>query len=197
MIPFVRFIPLGLTLLRALLAPVVLVLGFTGGSPTGFAACLIAAFLSDYFDGVIARRLGVATPGLRRLDSAADSLFYLACVAVAWHLHPDAILDRWPALAVLAALEVTRYVFDLIKFRREASYHMWSSKFWGLWLFIGFYALLVHGHSGLLVSLAVYAGIVADLEGLLISMVLPQWQSDVPTLVHALRLRASHQTPPR
>ena len=197
MIPVLRHIPLGLTLLRALLAPVVLFIGFTSGSPTGFAACLIAAFLSDYFDGVIARRLGVATPGLRRLDSAADSLFYIACVIVAWHLHPDAIRERWPALSVLAALEITRYVFDLIKFRREASYHMWSSKFWGLCLFIGFYALLVHGHSGLLVSLAVYAGIVADLEGLLISMVLRRWQSDVSTLVHGLRLRASQQPPPR
>ncbi len=190
---FARHIPLGLTLLRALLAPVVLWLGFTSASPMGFAACLIAAFLSDYFDGVIARRLGVATPGLRRLDSAADSLFYIACVIVAWHLHPGAIRERWPVLAVLAALEVTRYVFDLVKFRREASYHMWSSKFWGLTLFIGFYALLVHGHTGVLVSLAVYAGIVADLEGLAISALLPRWQTDVPSFVHAIRLRQSAQ----
>lgn len=188
-----RHVPFGLTLLRALLAPVVLFIGFTNGSSAGFAACLIAAFLSDYFDGVIARRLGVATPGLRRLDSAADSLFYLACVAVAWHLYPDAIRERWPELALLAALEVTRYIFDLIKFRREASYHMWSSKFWGLTLFIGFYALLVHGHTGVLVSLAVYAGIVADLEGLAISALLPRWQTDVPSFVHAIRLRQSAQ----
>ena len=175
----VLHIPLALTLLRALLAPVVLLIGFTGGTPEAFAACLIAAFLSDYFDGVIARRL----------DSAADSLFYLACVAVAWHLHPQAIRERWMSLGILAALELTRYLFDLLKFRREASYHMYSSKFWGLCLFIGFYALLVHGHTGMLVSLAVYAGIVADLEGLLISLVLRRWQSDVPSFVHAIRLR--------
>ncbi len=73
-----KSIPLALTLLRALLAPVVLLHGYFGGLPEAFAVCLIAAFLSDYFDGVIARRLGVATPGLRRLDSAADSVFYLA-----------------------------------------------------------------------------------------------------------------------
>jgi len=190
---WVRHVPFSLTLLRALLAPAVLWLGFTSASSGGFAACLVAAFLSDYFDGVIARKLGVATPGLRRMDSAADSLFYLACVAVAWHLHPDAIRERWSALALLAALEITRYVFDLIKFRREASYHMWSSKIWGLCLFIGFYALLVNGHTGWLVSLAIWAGIVADLEGLAISVVLPRWQTDVPSLVHALRLRDARQ----
>jgi CDP-diacylglycerol--glycerol-3-phosphate 3-phosphatidyltransferase len=189
LIALARHLPFGLTLLRALLAPVVLFFGFAGGSEAAFAACLIAAFLSDYFDGVIARRLGVATPGLRRMDSAADSLFYLACVAVAWHLHPGAICERWLELALLAALEVARYVFDLVKFRREASYHMWSSKFWGLCLLVGFYALLVHGHTGGLVSLAVYAGIVADLEGLVISVLLPHWQTDVPSFVHALRQR--------
>jgi len=31
--------------------------------------------------------------------------------------------------------------------------------------------------------------IVVDLEGLAISTILPRWRSDVPTVVHALRLR--------
>ena len=52
-------------------------------SPSGFGLCLIAAFLSDVFDGILARRLGVATPTLRRLDSIADSVFYLAAVFAA------------------------------------------------------------------------------------------------------------------
>ena len=77
-----------LTLLRMALAPVVLWLAFHRPSGPAFAACLAAAFVSDVFDGVIARRLHVATPGLRRLDSAADSVFYLAATAAAWHLHP-------------------------------------------------------------------------------------------------------------
>ena len=35
-------------------------------------------FLSDIFDGVMARRLGIATATLRRLDSVADAPFYVA-----------------------------------------------------------------------------------------------------------------------
>lgn len=50
-------------------------------------AMLSAAFLSDVFEGVIARRLGIATPGLRRLDSAADTLFFVAVAIVAWRLY--------------------------------------------------------------------------------------------------------------
>ena len=182
-------VPLSLTLLRALLAPVVVALAIVDPLPWAFAACLIIAFLSDIFDGVIARRLGVATPTLRRLDSVADSCFYLAATFAAWHLYPQVIRDNARALLALGVLEIVRYVFDLAKFRREASYHMWSSKLWGVALFVAFFALLVFGETGTVIAVAIYAGIVSDLEGLAISAALPNWKSDVPSFVHALRLR--------
>ncbi len=160
-----------------------------------FGACLVLAFVSDIFDGIIARRLGVATPNLRRLDSIADSVFYLAAVFAVWHVSPAVILDHLDALLVPAGLEASRYVFDLAKFRREASYHMWSSKLWGIFLFVGFFSLLALGVSGLPVTLAIYLGIVADLEGLAISIVLRERKNDVPTLYHALRLRTSEDLP--
>lgn len=183
-------LPLFLVLLRALLAPVVVALALFHPSGAAFGACLVAAFLSDYFDGVIARRLGVATVNLRRLDSAADSLFYLAATFAVWHLQPQAILGRLGPLALLAGLELLRYLLDLAKFRREASYHMWSSKAWGVFLFAGFLSLLGFHDDNLLVSLMVWAGVVADLEGVAISLTLRHWQADVPSIVHALRLRA-------
>jgi CDP-diacylglycerol--glycerol-3-phosphate 3-phosphatidyltransferase len=178
-----------LTGLRAILAPIVVLLSLFAPRPWAFAVCLIAAFLSDIFDGVLARQLGIATANLRRLDSVADTLFYAACVFAAWHLYPAAITQHVGSLAVLATLEVMRYALDFLKFRREASYHMWSSKVWGIALFAGFFGLLVMGSSGVVVSCAIYLGIVADLEGLLISLVLPRWHADVPTLVHAWRVR--------
>jgi hypothetical protein len=136
-------IPIALTTLRAALGPAVVLLALDWPSAAAFAVCLTLAFLSDYFDGVIARRLGVA-----------------------------------------------RYVYDFRKFGREASYHMWSSKLWGITLVLAFYALLVFGQAGWLVALAIYVGIAADLEGLAISSVLPRWRTDVRTIFHALSLRA-------
>lgn len=160
-------------------------------SRTLFGACLITAFLSDVFDGILARRLGVATPALRRLDSIADTIFYVAAIFAAWYLHPDAIREYRGAFAVLIALELLRYVFDYLKFRREAAYHMWSSKLWGIALFAAFFVLLAMDVSGWPIALAIYLGILADLEGLAISVVLPVWRADVPTLVHALRIRSA------
>jgi CDP-diacylglycerol--glycerol-3-phosphate 3-phosphatidyltransferase len=184
-----KLAPALLTALRAILAPIVVLLAIYAPKPGAFAACLVAAFVSDVFDGIIARRLGVATPTLRRLDSAADTLFYAACVFAAWRLYPAAIRVRLLPLSILIALESLRYILDFAKFHREASYHMWSSKLWGIGLFVGFFSLLVFGSQGAAVSLALYLGIIADLEGIAISVILPRWQSDVPSFVHAMRAK--------
>jgi len=58
-------IPLALTALRALLAPVVVALALLWPRPWAFALCLVAAFLSDLFDGIVARRLGGAWTAAR------------------------------------------------------------------------------------------------------------------------------------
>lgn len=185
--PFLRKIPLLLTLLRALLAPVMLLLALRAPHPAAFGVCLTLAFLSDIFDGVIARRLGIATPGLRRLDSAVDSLFYIATSFAAWHLYPEVIRQHLPALLILGALELSRYVLDFAKFGREASYHMWSSKLWGIALFAAFFALLACRHAGAFIAVPIYLGIIADIEGLVISVILRKWRADVPSFLHALR----------
>ena len=184
-------LPLALTLLRAALAPVMALLAMFRPEPTAFVLCLVAAFLSDVFDGVIARRLGIATPGLRRLDSLADSLFYAAALFAAWQLHPEVLVAHRLGLGLLLALEALRYGFDFWKFRREASYHLWSSKLWGIALFVAFLLLLGFGSGGFAIGVAIALGVVADLEGLAISMLLREWKNDVPSLVHALRLRAA------
>jgi phosphatidylglycerophosphate synthase len=187
-------LPFALTLTRAALAPVVAVLALFTPYGTAFGFCLAVAFLSDALDGILARRLGVATPNLRRLDSAADTLFYVAATFAVWHLRPSAITERGGPLLVLLTLEIGRYALDYVKFGREASYHMWSSKVWGIALFAGFTSLLAFGSNGVLVEFMIYLGIAADLEGIAISMTLPTWRADVPTIVHAVRLRRHERT---
>ena len=191
-----RKVPLLLTLLRALLAPVVVVLAIWAPRPWAFGLCLSLAFLTDIFDGMLARRLRVATPGLRRLDSIADSLFYAGATFAVWRLQPAAITSRIGPLALLAFLELARYLFDFAKFGREASYHMWSSKAWGIALFAGFLSLLALGTDNAAVDAAVWIGIISDIEGFAISVMLAQWRNDIPTFIHALRMRAQAQSVP-
>jgi len=186
-------IPLALTLLRVLLAPVIVLLAVYHAPPAAFAACLLAAALSDYFDGALARRFKVVTTTLRRLDSIADTIFTLAALLAVWLLHPAIIHEHAYALSALFTLEALRYAYDFAKFGREASYHMWSSKLWGLTLVIAFFAVLVFGGGSTATGVAIAFGILADIEGLAISTLLPEWRNDVPTVVHALGVRRSWQ----
>jgi phosphatidylglycerophosphate synthase len=185
----ISLVPLSLTVLRALLAPVIVALALLDPDPRAFGACLVIGFLSDVFDGIVARQLGIATPALRRLDSGADTIFYMAVTFAAWHLYPQVILDHYRAALLLGAFELGRYAFDLVKFGRETSYHMWSSKVWGIVLFAAFSALLAFGYTGAWVALPLYVGILADAEGLAISFMLAEWKSDVPSFLHAFKSR--------
>jgi phosphatidylglycerophosphate synthase len=180
-------IPLALTVSRAALAPVIGLLAIYEPEKMIFGCCLTVAFLSDVFDGIIARRLGVATPALRRFDSIADSIFYLAALSAAWRLYPSELEQHLSSLLALASLELARFVIDLVKFRQQASYHMYSSKIWGICLYAAFMALLAFGRGGLWIDVAIYVGLIADLEGLAISIALRSARTDVPTMMHALR----------
>ncbi|MFI5185033.1 MAG: CDP-alcohol phosphatidyltransferase family protein [Vicinamibacteria bacterium] len=180
--------PLSLTGARLALAPVVLAL--VPRQPAGRVWVLIlsAASLSDVIDGIVARRLGVATAGLRRFDSAADAGFYMAITWAAWRLHPEALRSHAWGIAALFALEISRHAVDLSKFGRETAYHMWSAKAWGMALFLGL-ALLLGSGQGSGISVVIIVGIYCDLEGLAASLVLPTWTHDVPSILHAWRLR--------
>src|SRR4051812_36808234 len=123
---------LGLTLLRLVLAAPLIWIGVTRGSGRLAALLIVAGFVSDIYDGVIARRFGVATAGLRRLDSAVDTIFYLAAAFMVWRIHPEAVLRyRWLVVAILAT-QALNHAFEVWKFGREASYHAYSAKAWGL-----------------------------------------------------------------
>ncbi len=178
-----------MTLGRVLFAPLLLWLALGHRSGWLITACIVIEVVLDIFDGIVARRLGVATSLLRRMDSVADTIFYLAVLYCAWELHSGALRQRGWLLAALLCMEAVRYTFDYLKFHREAAYHMWSSKAWGLVLGAAVIALLGFNNAGWLLTLALVLGIVCDGEGLLISCLLCESVEDVPHFARALRLR--------
>ena len=183
-------LPLWLVTLRLLLGPALVLLALNHRRGLWLVIPIVVALVSDIYDGRIARHYAVATVTLRRYDSIADTIFYV-CVAVsAWILERSALVAVAKLLIAVAILEVFRYVFDFLKFRSEASYHMWSAKIWGLFLAASASALLGWSIAGLLLRATLIIGIISDLEGIVISAILPQWAHDVPTVFHALRLRS-------
>lgn len=181
---------LALTLVRLVLAPVCIALAVARAPGWWLAAALAIGFVSDVFDGIVARRGGAATSGLRRLDSVVDTIFYLAIAYAVWRLHPSVIRAYRVAIACVIAAELLNYAAAFARFRREASYHAWSAKAWGLLLFVALELLLAAGEPRL-IPIALVVALLAQLETLAITLTLPVWDHDVRSVWIALARRRS------
>jgi CDP-diacylglycerol--glycerol-3-phosphate 3-phosphatidyltransferase len=183
------WIPWSLTLLRVVLAPLLVFMVWAGAFPGLIAVILLAAFLSDIFDGILARKWGVETPSLRRADSLADVIFYLGVLAAAWFCGPPEFHDRLPLLAALLGLEAIQYAVGFIRFGKSPANHSYSAKFLGILLFAAAISLLVFNTCGWVVDLALYWGLGSELENIGILFLLPTWSTNIPTLWHAYKMR--------
>ena len=99
------------------------------------AVLLAAAIASDYFDGIVARRLGAASARGQLFDHGTDCLFVTAGLTGA------ALADRVPLmLPVLIAVAFSQYVFDSYLVHREKRLRMSTI---GRWNGIGYFVPLV------------------------------------------------------
>jgi phosphatidylglycerophosphate synthase len=185
----VRRLPFALTTFRLLLAPVLLWIVRDGTAGIPYVACILAAFVSDIYDGVIARKLDIASGRLRSYDSRTDLVFYATAAFTVWLLHPEEIRRLAPLLIVLLLFELVRPAFDIFKYGKQSSYHSYSAKTFGVFLALALILLMGFGIGGMFLTVAVILGIVADLEGLIMSLMLPVWTHDVKSLFHAWRIR--------
>ncbi|WP_193615804.1 CDP-alcohol phosphatidyltransferase family protein [Massilia sp. YMA4] len=184
-----KLIPWLLVLSRIVLAPVAIWLAVQGLPAWLWMCQFAAAALSDWFDGKLARRWGTATPGLRQADSIADTVYTLAIVVSLWFSHRDIVLAHCWGIALVIALEAARYPLDWWRFGRGASYHAQSAKLFGVSLLVAVSAIVMFDDAGPWLWLALAIGVVSELEGMLISLVLPAWTHDVRSLRRALELR--------
>jgi len=186
-----KSVPVALVVFRAIAGPLLLFGAIQRASGYALAGILVLAFLSDVFDGIIARRLGVATEGLRSADSIVDTFFYICAVIALWLYAPGVILANTTGILVLVILEIARQVLERIKYGRMAAYHFWSAKAWGVMLAFGFTEAFLTGEPGPLFQIAIIVGIVADIEGFAASMILSKWHHDIPHIWKAVSIQKS------
>ncbi len=185
----IQFLPTALVILRFFIGPLLLLNAINGKIDAWFIVGFVTAFLSDIFDGVIARRLGVSTASLRRADSWADVCLYLCVGISACLVHSDVVIAFSHPLSAVVGIQLIWWVVNLAKYGQPASYHTYSAKAWGITLFVATIALFGFDYGGLTLSLAIAMGIIHTLEEIAMTLILPEWTHDVLSIVHALRLR--------
>jgi CDP-diacylglycerol--glycerol-3-phosphate 3-phosphatidyltransferase len=150
---------------------------------------MIFGLFTDIFDGIIARKVGVSSEKLRRMDSQVDLIFWLCVGWCAWLLNPEIILDHKYAIVSIFIMEGLTYVFSILKFGKETCTHALLSKLWGITLLIAFVSMIGFGHAGIPFFLAVFFGITGHIDVYLIIYFLPKWTHDVPSSYHAYLIR--------
>ncbi|MBD2596604.1 CDP-alcohol phosphatidyltransferase family protein [Nostoc spongiaeforme FACHB-130] len=187
-------IPSGLVMFRFLIAPFLLWDAWDGDTSIWFLVGFTAAFLSDIFDGIIARRLGVSNAKLRQADSWADTCLFSCIFLSAWLGYRDILIAyRLPLLMVIVA-QIVWWIVNLIKYGKPASYHTYSAKFWGITLFIAIVALFGFNYAGIALWLTCIAGTIYSIEEIAMTLILPVWTHDVLSIFHALKIRQQLQT---
>jgi phosphatidylglycerophosphate synthase len=184
-------IPIILIWLRFAFGILFFTLSFLQFNHFGLTAIILIAtgLLSDILDGIIARKLGVSTEKLRRLDSTIDQAFWLLVIAGLFIRYPEFLSHHYQQILAIIILEVSCYLLSYLRFRKEVATHAISSKIWTLSLFICLVQVISTGDSGILFQICFYLGLVSRLEIFLILILLPRWTNDVPSVFHAWKLK--------
>lgn len=169
-------LPWLLVLFRAACAPAPWLAWLFGAGELIAAALIPLALLSDVFDGIVARRRGLATELLRRADGWADLAFVLSYTGNALLRHGEA----------LGGYQLLATAQDFARYGRGACFHFYSSKLWA----IPFYGVLFQLTAGLqpwLIGPTIVMGFITLTERIIAVRLIPIWLQDQPHIFAALR----------
>ncbi len=184
-------IPFLLIALRLLLAPIILSLAYflKEDSKVIIVVLMYIGLVSDIFDGIIARHLNVSSEKLRRLDSQADMLFWLAIGLSTYILYPELIKTNTKPIVSIFIMELLCYVISIVRFGKETCTHALLSKLWGISLLVAFTFLIGFNYVGVPFFVAIMLGLVSHIDRILITLLLPSWTHDVPSAWHAWQIK--------
>jgi phosphatidylglycerophosphate synthase len=184
-------IPIALIYTRLVIGPVLVVLSALSVENYRWIAIalLTIGLLTDIFDGIVARKLNIATQQLRRLDSNVDQVFFVS-IAIATYIQcPVFFESNALKLAILIGFEVLAYLICFLKFKKEIATHSIGAKIWTLFLFATLVQVILQCQSVVLFNLCFWIGLATRIEIIAIVMILKKWTNDVPTFIHAIQLR--------
>jgi cardiolipin synthase len=120
-------IPNLLSLFRLLAAPVIVWALFAGQRDL-FFILVCTNLVTDLLDGLIARAFRLQTEFGARLDSLGDLLTFLGAIAGFWVFERSFVSERTLAFSALFACFLIPQVAAFLKFGRQPSFHLYSSK---------------------------------------------------------------------
>jgi phosphatidylglycerophosphate synthase len=180
-----------LSAVRIALMPAVL-LAAIAGSRRWFLILVAASLATDALDGFLARRLNAFSDFGRKLDSAADYLTMITGLAGIALLWPEIVQRELPWIVAGLSAFFGVIVFSFIRLGHPPCYHTWAAKVGVAGCALSMIPLL-SGWSATPFHFMVVVLILAGVEGVIISLLIPQHVGEMATVWHALRLRRKNR----
>lgn len=181
-----NWVPKTLLYFRLFLGPVMIYWTYTTHKAgIVLLVSLWLGLLSDIFDGIIARKLGIATEWLRKADAWFDIVFWLCAGYCIYLIRPELFHEYKYGIIALFCFEPISDLIYLFRFRAGGCAHNWASKLWGLILLATFSIILAGGNPGVLFIIAIVGGLVSQIDRILIASILPKPECDIPSFYQA------------
>ncbi|MDH5711623.1 MAG: CDP-alcohol phosphatidyltransferase family protein [Gammaproteobacteria bacterium] len=178
-------LPNAVSLLRILMAPVLLYFAFMQ-QPYWYLIALIFAEFTDVLDGFLARQLNQITKMGSHLDSLGDFVIYSTMAICAWILWPEILQREMPYFIIIVLSFTLPTLIGYIKFQQFTSYHTWSVKLAVLVTVIG-YILLFTEWFNWPFRVAAFFCLYAAIEEIALTMLFHHEHVDVRSIWGALR----------
>ena len=176
--------------LRLAVSPALIVLAVTGYS-RAFLILYAALALSDWIDGKLAIWLNQRSSFGARLDTVADVTLYTCLLLGSLVLAGEVISQESLWIGIAVGSYAITVVAGWWKFRRLPSFHTRGAKTAWLLILISAWCVFAYQITWTL-RIALLTVALVNIETLLITRILPEWRTDVPSIWHALRIRQQH-----
>ena len=177
----------GITWIRVIAFPVLLLLIYLGNTAV-FKWLLGICFFTDAIDGMLARKLKVASVFGTKLDSIGDDLTIVAGVLGVWYFKKDFFIEQLPLIGSMLLLFLFQIGISFMRYGRITSFHTVLAKIAAV--LQGSFLILLFFTSTPLYALFYLAAIVTTMElieEIILVFLLKTWKTNIKGLYWVLR----------
>ena len=184
-------IPNFLSLSRLIFLPVLYVFVFME-MRLAFQIGYIILALTDFFDGIIARRFNQTSPIGTQMDSLADVPFYISTAFFIYRLYPE-ILGRVNIILLIIGLSTVMlsFIVSLIKFGKPIMMHTTIMRLPSLLVFF-LIVLAYYVNVSIFLSIILCIYIIGFLEEIVIFIIYGIVHPDSKSIYHIIKGKNPH-----
>ena len=183
---FIWNVPNSLSLYRILAFPFVFYFIWLGNKQV-FITLLVINLITDILDGFIARRFKQMTAFGAKLDSIADIGTYILAFGGLIQFEWVVVQDHAFSLSIFFILYIAGFIIGFIRFGRVVGLHIYIFKITGYLQGAFIFVLFIYGYIGWFYYLMIGLGIWANIEDIIILLLLKEPRSNVKGLYWILK----------